>query len=278
MAVDYIVDALAVAEHVEDGRESADVLGEGAVEQQVAVYAVELREHDADDLGALRHLEAREPLGRHEVGEVVDDPAQVVDAIGVRDERMPGLALAHLLGGAVVVADVHHARDDLLVAQADDNVHHAVGAAVLRADVQKHDLGVAGQFLEAPVLGPKGEHLLPLCGALGRHQEATELGAPGGRLLAQRMTLPPRRHENPGSRRQAVEAHAEHVPDFALVPLGRREHARDRGQRGRLAQQGDLEPHVAVVLERQQVVDDREIAPGWPSRCVRTRSSIAVRS
>jgi hypothetical protein len=38
----HVVDALAVAEHVEDGRQRADVLGEGAVEQKVAVHPVEL--------------------------------------------------------------------------------------------------------------------------------------------------------------------------------------------------------------------------------------------
>ena len=87
-------------------------------------------------------------------------------------------------------------RDDLLVAQADDDVHDAVRAAVLRADVQEHDLGVGGELLEAPLLGPEGEHLLPLGGALGRHREAAELGAPAGRLLAQRVALPPGRHED----------------------------------------------------------------------------------
>ena len=46
--------ALAIGEHVEDRRHLADVLGHGAVEQQMVGDAEEFAEHDADDLRARR--------------------------------------------------------------------------------------------------------------------------------------------------------------------------------------------------------------------------------
>jgi sugar/nucleoside kinase (ribokinase family) len=43
---------------------------------------------------------------RQHVRQVVHHPAEVVDTVGVGDEAVPGLALGHLLGATVVVADV----------------------------------------------------------------------------------------------------------------------------------------------------------------------------
>ena len=59
------------------------------------------------------------------------------------------------------------------------------------------------------------------------------------------------------------EVDAEHVPDFALVPVGVRP---DTGH-GRDAQvffgQGHLDHHVAVTFQRHQVIEDGEVRTRW---------------
>ena len=139
--LDDVEDPLAVGEHVEDRRHRAQVLGEGAVPDQMAGDAEQLRHHDADDLGAVGNLDAGQLLHRQHVGQVVHHAAQVVDAIGVGDVRVPGLPLGHLLGAAVVVADVRHGVDDLLAVELQHDPQHAVRAGVLRTDVQEHEIG-----------------------------------------------------------------------------------------------------------------------------------------
>ena len=68
--------------------------------------AEQLGQHDADDLGAVGHLDAGQLLHGQDVGQVVHHAAEVVDAVGVGNVGVPGLPLAHLLGAAVVEADV----------------------------------------------------------------------------------------------------------------------------------------------------------------------------
>jgi hypothetical protein len=53
---------------------------------------------------------------------------------------------------------------------------------------------------------------------------------------------------------------AEHVPDFALVPVRRRPDIHNTIEGGMLACEGDFESNVPVALERQEVIDDGEIA------------------
>ena len=98
-----------VGKHVEDGRHLPDVLGEGAVKQQVAGDAEHFRQHDADDLGPVRHLDPGHLFNRHHVGQVVHHAAEVIDPVGIGNERVPGLTLRHLFRTAVVVADVGNA-------------------------------------------------------------------------------------------------------------------------------------------------------------------------
>ena len=74
-----VEDALAVVEHVEDRRERAHVLREGAVPDEVAGDAEELAQHHADHLRPRRDVDAGELLDRQHVGQVVHHPAQVVD-------------------------------------------------------------------------------------------------------------------------------------------------------------------------------------------------------
>ncbi len=65
-------------------------------------------------LSARRHGNARQFLDRYQVRKVVHHPAQIIHAVGVRDIGMPCLALAHLLGAAVMKAYVGDSIDNLL--------------------------------------------------------------------------------------------------------------------------------------------------------------------
>lgn len=51
---------------------------------------------------------------------------------------MPGLALAHLLGTAVVIADVGHAVADLLAIELQHQTEGTVRGGVVGAEVQEH--------------------------------------------------------------------------------------------------------------------------------------------
>ena len=52
------------------------------------------------------------------------------------------------------------------------------------------------------------------------------------------------------------EPDAKHVERFPLVPVGARPDSRDRGNDGVLLVDPDLHPHIPLVLERVEVVDD----------------------
>lgn len=245
---------------VEHRGQRAEVLRERAVPDQVADDAEDLGEHDADDLRPRRYVDPGQLLDGEAVREVVHHAAEVVDAIGVGHERVPRLALGHLLGAAVVKADVGHGIDDALAVELQDDPQDAVRAGVLRTDVEEQEVGAVGLSLEAPVLGPEAQRLLLLLFAIVRELEDAHLGGAGGMLLAQRMALPRRRHEDAPQRAVTLEAHAEHVPGLALVPARRRPEVGGGRQRGSFTDERDLDPDVGVSFERQQVVDDGEVA------------------
>ena len=70
-------------------------------------------------LGPLRHRDAGQGLHRHDIGQVVGRPGQVVHPVGVGDELVPGLAFADLFHPPVVVADVHVQPGDLFAVQGE---------------------------------------------------------------------------------------------------------------------------------------------------------------
>ena len=111
-------------------------------------------------LRPVRDLDARELLHGEAVGQVVHDAAEVVDAVGVGDVGVPGLALGHLFRAAVMVADVEHAVLDLLAVELQDEADEAVRAGVLGTEVQEHEVRVLAVRCHAPVLGPELERLL----------------------------------------------------------------------------------------------------------------------
>jgi hypothetical protein len=262
--LDDVEDPLAVLEHVEDRRHGPHVLGEGAVPDQVARDAEELAQHHPDDPRTGRHLDGGQPLHRQQVGEVVHDPAQVVDPVGVRDVGVPALALPHLLGAPVVEADLRHDVEDPLAVELEHQAQHAVGARVLGADVEEQEVRVLPAPLEPPLLGPEAEGLL--LGDLLRLGQLVgpQLGRPRRVFLAQRVAVPGAGHEQALEVGVAVEAETEHVPRLALVPIGVRPQTCDGGKRRGLPQKRHLDPEVRVALEGEELIDDGEVRSRLP--------------
>ena len=112
--LDDIEHPLAVGEHEKYRRQGAQILRIGAVEHQVAGDAKKLGHHHADYLHPVGHFDAGQLFHCQHIGEVVHNPAQIVDAVGIGNIGMPGLALAHFFGAAVVKADIRHGVDDFL--------------------------------------------------------------------------------------------------------------------------------------------------------------------
>ena len=152
--------------------------------------------HDADDLRAVRHLDARQLLDGQHVGQVVHHAAQVVDAVGVGDVGVPRLPLAHLLGAAVVVADVRHGVDDVLAVELEDDAQDAVRPGMLRPQVEEHEVGVLGLALSCPT--PRDGTAAPsaLPPPARRTAERRHFGGAGRMVLAQRVALPGVRHQD----------------------------------------------------------------------------------
>ena len=212
--------ALPVGEHIEHRRHLPHVLGEGAVEHQVAGNPEQLRQHDANDLGPVRHLDARQCFHRHDIGQVVHHPAQVVDAVGIGNEGVPGLALAHLFGAPVVVADVGHRVDHHFAVQLQRDAEYTVHRGVVGSQVEEHELSVFGGAGHTPLFGLEQQRFLLRVLFFLVETERFHLGGPGRMVLAQGVPFPGGGQQDAAQVGVAAELHAEHVPGFALVPVG----------------------------------------------------------
>jgi len=80
----------------------------------MAADAKHLGEHNANRLHTIGHLDARHFLHRHHIRQVIHYATEIIDAIGVRDEGVPRLTLAHLFGAAMVIPDVWNGIDEYL--------------------------------------------------------------------------------------------------------------------------------------------------------------------
>jgi hypothetical protein len=140
---------LALAHGVEEQRQRPHVEDAGAEEDEVAGDAVELGEDHAHALRALGHPCAHELLGAEHVGQVVSEGVDVVHPVRVRDDLLVRAVLHRLLEAGVEVADHGADAGDALAVEVDHEAQHAVGAGVLRTDVDAHELGleVAGALL-----------------------------------------------------------------------------------------------------------------------------------
>ena len=258
--LDHVVGLLAVREHPENRAHEADILDIGAQKHQMAGDAKELAQHDPRDLHPFRHLNAERVLEVHDVRQLVHDAAEIVDPVGIRDIGVPGLALAHLFGAAMVIADVRHRADDLFAVELQHHPEHTVHGWMVRAHVEEHELAVGGLAFHAPVFRLELERVFFLVLAFRVQMQWLEFGRARGVILAQRMAFPGRRHHDAAQIRVAVEHDAEHVPDFALVPVGVGPDA-GRGRGGQVVvEQRYLEPDLGHRRQTQQVIDDREVA------------------
>ena len=169
--------------------------------------------------GPVRNGDAAEPFHGVDVGQVVLHPGQVVDAVGIGDELIPLLALGDFFRAAVVVADVEVDIDDLLAVQLENAADDAVGAGMLRPQVEDHlpfvdpveEIGGGERRVAAGILERIGRHL----------------GGAEGVALPQRVPFPVVRHQDAAQVGVAAEADAVHVEHFPLIPVGGRKDGGD---------------------------------------------------
>ncbi|MCY1426696.1 hypothetical protein D9M71_425220 [compost metagenome] len=134
-----------------------------------------------------------------------------------------------------------------------------MGRRVVRAQVEEHVVLVGALAFHAPGFGIEARGFFFQL-LLGQGQAiGVELGGPGRVVLAQRVAFPGRWHHDPGQVRVAGKVDAEHVPDFALVPVGVRPDAGHRWQAEVALGQGDLDHYVTITFERHQVVEHAEV-------------------
>lgn len=71
-----------------------------------------LRQHHANDLRTGRNFDSSELFESREISEIIHHATEIVDAIRVRNERVPALPLAHLLRATMMEANLRHRVHD----------------------------------------------------------------------------------------------------------------------------------------------------------------------
>src|SRR5256886_444997 len=136
--LDQVVEELARLEHVEAGRDGAQLVRRHAEAGEVVREARDLPADHADVLAALGGGHARQLLDREREADVVQDGAGVVQAVGVGEAVVPRPLLAHLLEAAVEVADLDLDVDDGLAVEAEVELDGAVRRRVRRPHLDLH--------------------------------------------------------------------------------------------------------------------------------------------
>ena len=108
----------------------------GTQPYQVGVDTREFIHHDPHPLRLRWNLEAQQLFNRQTVGEVVSHGAEIVDAIGKRNDLLIELGLAGLLDSGVEVADLRHDAHDSFAIDLEDKPQHAMGRRMLGPHVQ----------------------------------------------------------------------------------------------------------------------------------------------
>ena len=258
--LDDRVEFLARGEQIPEVGQRPQIDDVGAVADAVIHDPRQLVDDDADELAAVRHLDAAELLHRFDVGDVVAERRNVIHPAGVRHDVVPGALFGALFEAAVQVADLRNGVLDRLAFEFDQHAQGAVRHRMAGADVDQQalaDFGVGG--IQAGIARP-GD----LAGMRQRQFVFQRLGAraplaPGPIVIfAQRVADELVMAQDPFQVRMAVEADAEHVPALALGPIRRLPqivHAVEArvgfGDR-------NTQPQAPAVPQRIQLVDDLE--------------------
>jgi len=132
---------LPLAQGIEQRRHGPEVVGVGAEPEQVARDPLQLGQGDADVAGPPGDLDVHELFHRQDIGQVVAQGRQVVEAVGEHDDLVVRAVLGELLDAPVQKADVGAGVDDGLAVELENDAQDPVGARVLRAQVQAQGLG-----------------------------------------------------------------------------------------------------------------------------------------
>ncbi len=162
----------------------------------------------------------------------------------------------------MVIADVGHRVDDHLAVELQRDAKHPVHAGMVRAEIQKHEVGVLCLLAHAPLFRNEAQSLLLGVEKLRRHAEGIHLRGAGRMFLTQRVALPVGRCEDASQVRMPGEVDPEHVEYFALVPVGGRPGSRYRRYDKFVFAQGNLDAQVLVPIEADEVVEDGEVGIG----------------
>ena len=209
--LEEVEDPVALAEAVPEHRDRAEVERRRPQPDQVGVDPVELEEDRPQVLGARRDLELDQPLDRAAEGLHLEEVGDVVHPLDEGDDLPVALVLAGLFDPGVDVADHRLQVADDLAFEVDDQPQHAVGGRVVRADVDRHHLGLQVE-------------LEPTAAVLS-HSLSLVVGEGHG-LAADREVAPLRPadvvlgQQDPGQVGVAAEDDPEEVVDLALLELG----------------------------------------------------------
>ena len=193
-----------VADHheVEERRHRAQLHQPGGHARQVIDEARILGQQRAQVAAARRDLDPHQLLDRFAIGEVVDQRRDVVEAVDVGDEVVPGVRLALLLEAAVQVAGMDVGAQHALAVELGDDLHGPVRGRVRRPDVDDDGV-VAVAVVER---GPDGIGELGVHGASVRSGRARAAArGPSGSPCAAGARRSPRR-AGPGAGRRCRES------------------------------------------------------------------------
>ena len=129
------------------------VLRKCAVEKQMAAQPEHLRQHNANGLRSCRHLDPCHLLYRHDIGQIIHDPTEVIDAVGIGNIGVPGLALSHLFGTAMVVTNIRDRINENFAVQLQGYPECTMHTGMVGTEIQKHEIRIFRLALHAPFFG-----------------------------------------------------------------------------------------------------------------------------
>ena len=130
-----IIRLLTVSKHIKHRGHATSVLDKCTPIKQVIGNPKKLTHHNANDIGTLRGANACQFLHRHDVRQLIHHPTQIINAVGIRNERMPSLTLRHLLRPTVMIANVRDTIHNLLTIKLQHQTKRPMSRWVVWPDV-----------------------------------------------------------------------------------------------------------------------------------------------